>query len=116
MNSEDNKAGRSAATKVGGMRVPAHDHCVPVVRKEHDAKKTQNETEAEDEDERNLERLERFEYEKQTRLAAGERLSKWQENHPKNETINNFRQKENIHVNQPILHTHNKSGSAAQQN
>ncbi|KAG0327937.1 hypothetical protein BG000_000732 [Podila horticola] len=117
MNSEDNKAGRTAATKVGGMRVPAHDHSVPVVRKEHDAKKAQNEieAEAENEDERNLEKLERFEYEKQTRLAAGERLARMQENHPKNEPTNNFRQKENIQVGQPILHNHNKSGAAAQQ-
>ncbi|KAF9392399.1 hypothetical protein CPB97_002091 [Podila verticillata] len=115
MNSEDNKAGRSAATKVGGMRVPTHDHSVPVVRKEHDAKKAQNETEAENEDERNLERTERFEYEKQTRLAAGERLARMQENHPKNETTNSFRQKENIHVSQPILHNNTKSGAAAQQ-
>ncbi|KAG0037550.1 hypothetical protein BGZ82_002321 [Podila clonocystis] len=117
MNSEDNKAGHTAATKVGGMRVPAHDHSVPVVRKEHDVKKAQNEneTEAENEDERNLERLERFEYEKQTRLAAGERLARMQENHPKNESTNNFRQKENIQVCQPILHNHSKSGAAAQQ-
>ncbi|KAF9092049.1 hypothetical protein BGX29_005204 [Mortierella sp. GBA35] len=119
MNSDhDNKAGRNAATKVGGMRVPAHDHSVPVVRKEHDKKHSKDEKDAEkndNEDERELEKLERFEYEKQTRLAAGERLARMQENQPKNEVTNNFRQRENIHVNQPILHNHSKSGAAAQQ-
>jgi hypothetical protein len=65
-----------------------------------------------DEDERELEKLERLEYEKQTRLAAGERLARMQENHPRNEVTNNFRQNQNIHVNQPILHTHQKSGAA----
>ncbi|KAF9338841.1 hypothetical protein BGZ91_007761 [Linnemannia elongata] len=118
MNSDhDNKAGRTAATKVGGMRVPAHDHSVPVVRKEHDKKHTKDEkedSEHNNEDERELEKMERFEYEKQTRLAAGERLARMQENQPKNEITNNFRQRENIIVGQPILHNHSKSGAAAQ--
>ncbi|CAO3563473.1 unnamed protein product [Mortierella alpina] len=118
MDSEhENKAGHTAATKVGGMRVPAHDHSVPVVRKEHDRKLSHDkgdENENENEDERELEKMERFEYEKQTRLAAGERLARMQQNQPKNEPINNFRQKENIQVNQPILHNHSKSGAAAQ--
>ncbi|KAG0272039.1 hypothetical protein BGZ96_005486, partial [Linnemannia gamsii] len=49
MNSDlDNKAGRTAATKVGGMRVPAHDHSVPVVRKEHDKKHAKDEKEDSD--------------------------------------------------------------------
>ncbi|KAF9426163.1 hypothetical protein BGZ94_006858 [Podila epigama] len=112
MNPED-KTGRPAATKVGGMRVPEHNHAVPVVRKEHERKQA-NTDDAQNEDERNLERLERFEYEKQTRLDAGERLARMQENHPKNEATNNFRQKENIYVSQPILHNHQKSGAAAQ--
>ncbi|KAF9961380.1 hypothetical protein BGZ72_003862 [Mortierella alpina] len=120
MNSElENKAGHTAATKVGGMRVPAHDHSVPVVRKEHERKLPndkgdENENENENEDERELEKMERFEYEKQTRLAAGERLARMQQNQPKHEPTNNFRQKENIYVNQPILHNHSKSGAAAQ--
>lgn len=74
----------------------------------------EEEAETNNEDERELEKQDRFEYEKQTRLAAGERLARMQENHPKNEIHNNFRQKENIHVQQPILHTHSKSGAAAQ--
>ncbi|GJJ75693.1 hypothetical protein EMPS_08051 [Entomortierella parvispora] len=117
MNSElENKAGHSAATKVGGKRVPAADHPVPVVRKEYERKLPEEEeaNTADNEDERELEKQDRFEYEKQTRLAAGERLARMQENHPKKEIHNNFRQKENIHVQQPILHTHNKSGAAAQ--
>ncbi|KAG0216254.1 hypothetical protein BGX28_004619 [Mortierella sp. GBA30] len=116
MNSElENKAGHTAATKVGGMRVPAHDHSVPVVRKEHERKLPNEKEDREDnEDERELEKMERFEYEKLTRLAAGERLARMQENHPKKESVNSFRQKENIHVNQPLLHTHTKSGAAAQ--
>ncbi|KAG0376800.1 hypothetical protein BGX24_007193 [Mortierella sp. AD032] len=118
MNSElENKAGHTAATKVAGMRVPAHDHSVPVVRKEHDKKQSKDEKDSEtnNEDERELEKMERFEYEKQTRLAAGERLARMQENQPKNQINNTFRQKENIHVSQPILHNHSKSGAAAQQ-
>ncbi|KAF9571536.1 hypothetical protein EC968_000430 [Mortierella alpina] len=116
MNSElDNKAGHTAATKVGGMRVPAHEHIVPVVRKEHERKlPNDKDDENENEDERELEKIERFEYEKQTRLAAGERLARMQQNQPKHEPTNNFRQKENIYVNQPILHNHSKSGAAAQ--
>ncbi|KAF9907866.1 hypothetical protein EC991_010464 [Linnemannia zychae] len=116
MNSEhENKAGHTAATKVGGMRVPAADHPVPVVRKDHDKKHSKEEKDAENEDERELEKMERFEYEKQTRLAAGERLARMQENQPKKEIHNSFRQKENIFVSQPILHNHSKSGAAAQQ-
>ncbi|KAF9292138.1 hypothetical protein BGZ68_010393 [Mortierella alpina] len=116
MNSElENKAGHTAATKVGGMRVPAPDHSVPVVRKEHERKLPNDKgDENENEDERELEKMERFEYEKQTRLAAGERLARMQQNQPKHEPTNNFRQKENIFVNQPILHNHSKSGAAAQ--
>ncbi|KAG0003173.1 hypothetical protein BGZ65_001939 [Modicella reniformis] len=117
MNSEiESKVKRAAANKVGGMRVPAADHPVPVVRKDHekkaqdkDADKNSNEEESE------LEKLERFEYEKQTRLAAGERLARMQENHPKNEANNNFRQNQNIQVNQPILHNHQKSGGGIAQ-
>jgi hypothetical protein len=67
------------------------------------------------EDERELEKLERFEYEKQTRLDAGERLARMHENQPKREINNTFRQKENMPVMQPILHNHTKSGAAAQQ-
>ncbi|KAG0254736.1 hypothetical protein BG011_005546 [Mortierella polycephala] len=103
---------RAPAVKVGGMRVPAADHPVPVVRKEYE-RKTQDDEEA-NEDERELEKTEKFEYERQTRLAAGERMARMQGNQPKHEPTNNFRQKENIYVNQPVLHNHNKSGAAAQ--
>ncbi|KAI1314859.1 hypothetical protein EDD11_001635 [Mortierella claussenii] len=117
MNSEiENKAGHQAATKIGGKRVPAHDHIVPVIKKDHE-KKTPADKEAEkekNEDERELEKMERFEYEKQTRIAAGERLARMQENQPKHEFNNNFKQTQNIQVQQPILHTHSKSGAAAQ--
>ncbi|KAI9242688.1 MAG: hypothetical protein BYD32DRAFT_99102 [Podila humilis] len=71
------------------------------------------ESEENNEEERELEKTERFEYEKQTRLAAAERLARMQGNQPKNESTNSFRQKENIHVSQPILHNHSKSGAAA---
>ncbi|KAF9342411.1 hypothetical protein BGX26_007594, partial [Mortierella sp. AD094] len=92
MNSEiENKTGRSSATKVGGMRVPAKDHTVPVVRKEHRRPSADKDAEAEDEDERQLEKLEQLEYERQTRLAAGERLARMQENQPKHEFNNNFK-------------------------
>ncbi|KAF9909940.1 hypothetical protein EC991_007743 [Linnemannia zychae] len=111
-SSIENKVNRAPAVKVGGMRVSAPDHPVPVVRKEHDRKAT--ETEENNEDERELQKLEQFEYEKNTRLAAGERLARMQENQPKNEINNTFRQKENFHVGQPILHNHVKSGAAAQ--
>ncbi|KAF9116207.1 hypothetical protein BGX27_004314 [Mortierella sp. AM989] len=114
MNSEiENKAGRQSANKVGGMRVPAHDHTVPVVRKEHRNPSADKEAENQNEEERQLEKTERLEHEKQTRLAAGERLARMQENVPKNEVNNNFRQNQNIHVSQPILHNHSKSGAAA---
>lgn len=85
--------------------------------REHDKKHSKDEKEDPEhnnEDERELEKMERFEYEKQTRLAAGERLARMQENQPKNEVNNNFRQRENIFVAQPILHNHSKSGAAAQ--
>ncbi|KAF9439191.1 hypothetical protein BGZ76_009363 [Entomortierella beljakovae] len=112
MNSEiEDKTGRTPALKVGGMRVPAADHPVPVVRKEYERKTEDNE--ADNEDEREIEKIDKFEYDKQTRIAAAERLARMQENHPKTEINNNFRQKENFHVIQPILHNHNKSGSAA---
>ncbi|KAG0243223.1 hypothetical protein BGX31_011032 [Mortierella sp. GBA43] len=110
---EAKKTGRAPATKVGGMRVSAPDHPVPVVRKDHEKKQDKDEDKNTTEDERELEKMERFEYEKQTRLAAGERLARMQENHPKNEFNNNFKQSNNIQVNQPILHTHQKSGGAA---
>ncbi|KAG0070042.1 hypothetical protein BGZ89_001546 [Linnemannia elongata] len=97
-SSIENKVNRAPAAKVGGMRVGAPDHPVPV----------------NNEDERELEKTDQFEYEKQTRLAAAERLARMQENQPKNEINNSFRQKENIHVGQPILHNHSKSGAAAQ--
>ncbi|KAF9360790.1 hypothetical protein BGX26_007741 [Mortierella sp. AD094] len=113
MNSEiENKTNRTPAVKVGGMRVPAADHPVPVVRKEHERKPEKDEEN--NEEERELEKAEKFEHDKQGRLAAAERLAKIQENQPKHEPTNNFRQKENIHVQQPILHTHGKSGAAAQ--
>ncbi|KAF9179215.1 hypothetical protein BGZ51_005179 [Haplosporangium sp. Z 767] len=117
MNPEhDNKAGRPAATKVGGMRVPNADHPVPVVRKEHERKLPLEKADDEkNEDERQLEKQEKFEYERQTRLAAGERLARMQENQPKNQFTNNFKQKQNIYVDQPVLHNHDKSGAAAQQ-
>ncbi|KAF8933960.1 hypothetical protein BGZ58_006028 [Dissophora ornata] len=115
MNSEIEKAGRSPATKVAGMRVPAHDHSVPVVRKEYEAKKDKDKDEEEtNEDQRELEKLERFEYEKMTRIAAGERLAKHYQNQPKHEATNNFKQAQNIYVDQPILHNHIKSGASAQ--
>ncbi|KAF8937823.1 hypothetical protein BGZ58_002091 [Dissophora ornata] len=115
MNSEiDNKViektNRAPAVKVGGMRVPAADHPVPVVRKEYERK---TEAETNDEEERELEKTDKFEYDKQSKMAAADRLARMQENQPKHEAQNNFRQKENIFVNQPILHTHNKSGAAA---
>ncbi|KAG0035170.1 hypothetical protein BGZ81_000091 [Podila clonocystis] len=109
-SSIENKVNRAPAVKVGGMRVSAPDHSVPVVRKEYERKVASEEN---NDEERELEKTERFEYEKQTRIAAAERLARMQENHPKNETNNNFRQKENIYVSQPILHNHSKSGSAA---
>ncbi|KAF9579888.1 hypothetical protein BGW38_003675 [Lunasporangiospora selenospora] len=102
---------RAPASKVGGMRVAAHDHSVPVVRKEYERK--QAEEGEENEHERQLEKTEQFEHEKQARLDAGERLARMQENHPRNEVNNSFRQRENFQVNQPILHTHSKSGAAA---
>ncbi|KAF9088468.1 hypothetical protein BGX23_007346 [Mortierella sp. AD031] len=111
-SSIENKTNRAPAAKVGGMRVPAADHPVPVVRKEHDRKVAN--TEENNEDERELEKMDKFEYDKQTRQAAAERLARMQENQPKNEVNNTFRQKENIHVGQPILHNHIKSGAAAQ--
>ncbi|KAF9578666.1 hypothetical protein BGW38_005430 [Lunasporangiospora selenospora] len=116
MNSSDstNKAGHAAANKVGGMRVGAHEHTVPIVRKEHE-RKPQNEEETQNnEDERELEKMERFEYEKNTRMAAADRQAKMYNNQPKQETINTFRQKENIQVQQPILHSHIKSGASTQ--
>ncbi|KAF9196086.1 hypothetical protein BGZ49_002903 [Haplosporangium sp. Z 27] len=113
MNSEiENKVNRAPASKVAGMRVPAADHPVPVVRKEHERKP--EDAEVDNEDERELEKVEKFELDKQGRIAAAERLARIQENHPKHEITNNFRQKENIHVNQPIRHPHSKSGAAAQ--
>ncbi|KAF9898933.1 hypothetical protein BX616_003437 [Lobosporangium transversale] len=118
MNVEiESKAGRQAATKVGGMRVPAHDHTVPVVKKEHERKPNDKDADKKhpNEDERELEKLERFEYEKQTRLAAGERLARMQENQPKHQPNNNFKQTQNIQVHQPVLHNHTKSGAAVQQ-
>ncbi|KAF9923143.1 hypothetical protein FBU30_006765 [Linnemannia zychae] len=119
MDSEnENKAGRPAATKVGGRRVSAPDHPVPVVRKEYERKDSKDYDPDANSDtnweEREIEKIERFEYEKLSRLAAGERLSHIQANQPKQQKTNNFRQKENIFVNQPILHNHEKSGSAAQ--
>ncbi|KAG0369573.1 hypothetical protein BC939DRAFT_460738 [Gamsiella multidivaricata] len=111
MNSEiENKTNRAPAVKVGGMRVPAADHPVPVVRKEYERKVENDE---QNEEERQLEKTDQFEQDKMGRIAAGERLARMQENQPKHEPNNNFRQKENIYVNQPILHTHNKSGAAA---
>ncbi|KAF9214647.1 hypothetical protein BGZ59_003285 [Podila verticillata] len=110
-SSIENKVNRAPAVKVGGMRVSAPDHSVPVVRKEYERKSA--ESEENNEEERELEKTERFEYEKQTRLAAAERLARMQGNQPKNESTNSFRQKENIHVSQPILHNHSKSGAAA---
>ncbi|KAF9994054.1 hypothetical protein BGZ80_007933 [Entomortierella chlamydospora] len=113
MNSEiESKAGRSSATKVGGMRVPAKDHSVPVVRKEHRRPSGDKDAEAENEDERQLEKLEQLEYERQAQAAA-ERLARIQESIPKNDLNNSFKQKQNIQVNQPILHNHSKSGIAA---
>ncbi|KAG0316166.1 hypothetical protein BGZ99_007014 [Dissophora globulifera] len=117
MNSETNinieeRTNRTPAVKVGGKRVPAADHPVPVVRKEYE-RKVETEESNDNEDERELEKTDQFEYEKNTRIAAGERLARMQENQPKHQPQNNFRQKENIFVNQPILHTHNKSGGAA---
>ncbi|KAF9544562.1 hypothetical protein EC957_011871 [Mortierella hygrophila] len=111
-SSIENKVNRAPAAKVGGMRVAAPDHPVPVVRKEFERKPAN--TEEDNEDERELQKTDQFEYEKQTRLAAAERLARMQENQPKNEINNSFRQKENIHVGQPILHNHTKSGAAAQ--
>ncbi|KAF9184665.1 hypothetical protein BGZ51_003208 [Haplosporangium sp. Z 767] len=110
-NIED-RINRAPAVKVGGMRVPAADHPVPVVRKEYERKS--QDPEEDNEDKRELEKLEKFEYERHNRLAAGERLARIQGNQPKHEPMNNFRQKENIYISQPILHTHNKSGAAAQ--
>ncbi|KAF9977157.1 hypothetical protein BGZ73_006828 [Actinomortierella ambigua] len=112
MEADSTVAGRAPATKVGGMRIPNADHQVPLVRKDHEKKREVN-TEENNEDQRELERAEQFEYEKMTRLAAAERQARDYQNHPKNEKSNNFRQRENIYVNQPILHTHNKSGAAA---
>ncbi|CAO3567707.1 unnamed protein product [Mortierella alpina] len=112
-SSIENKINRAPAAKVGGMRVAAPDHPVPVVRKEHERKKADSEEES-NEDERELEKTDRFEHEQQTRMAAAERQAKMQQNQPKHEPINNFRQNQNIQVNQPILHTHSKSGAAAQ--
>ncbi|KAF9116340.1 hypothetical protein BGX27_003333 [Mortierella sp. AM989] len=113
MNSEiENKVNRAPAVKVGGMRVPAADHPVPVVRKEHE-RKIENKEEN-NEEERELERIDKLEYDRQTRLAAGERLAKMQQNHPKHEPINSYRQNQNTQVHQPILHTHGKSGAAVQ--
>ncbi|KAG0377094.1 hypothetical protein BGX24_006724 [Mortierella sp. AD032] len=111
-SSIENKTNRAPAVKVGGMRVAAPDHPVPVVRKEHDRKIAN--TEETNEDETELEKTDQFEHDKQTRIAAAERLARMQENQPKNEINNTFRQKENIHVGQPILHNHSKSGAAAQ--
>ncbi|KAF9437040.1 hypothetical protein BGZ76_002161 [Entomortierella beljakovae] len=113
MNSEiESKTGRASAQKVGGMRVSAPDHSVPVVRKEHRRPSADKEEEM-NEDERQLEKLEQLEVEKQTRLAEGERLARMQEIHPKKEPHNNFKQNQNIHVGQPILHNHTKSGASA---
>ncbi|KAG0264335.1 hypothetical protein DFQ27_001277 [Actinomortierella ambigua] len=112
MEADNTVAGRAPATKVGGMRIPNADHQVPLVRKEHDKKRETN-TEEDNEDQRELERTDRLEYEKLTRQAAAERQARDYQNHPKQEKTNNFRQRENIHVAQPILHTHSKSGAAA---
>ncbi|KAG0368454.1 hypothetical protein BC939DRAFT_29787 [Gamsiella multidivaricata] len=102
------------ADKVGGMRVPAPDHPVPVVRKVHE-KKDDEDSGVLNADQQELEKLERFEYEKQTRKAAGERLARMYERQPKHEITNNFRQNQNIYVDQPVLHNHEKSGGAVQQ-
>ncbi|KAG0337354.1 hypothetical protein BG004_007675 [Podila humilis] len=110
-SSIENKTNRAPAVKVGGMRVPAADHPVPVVRKEYE-RKTEG-SEENNEDERELEKMDKFEYDKQTRIAAAERLARMQQNQPKHEPNNNFRQKENIYVSQPVLHNHSKSGAAA---
>ncbi|KAG0234930.1 hypothetical protein BGW42_006029 [Actinomortierella wolfii] len=112
MEADNTIAGRAPATKVGGMRVPNADHQVPLVRKNHEKKPEANKEEN-NEDEREIERSERFEYERLTRQAAAERQAREYQNHPKNEKLNSFRQRENIFVNQPILHTHSKSGAAA---
>ncbi|KAF9934909.1 hypothetical protein FBU30_010176 [Linnemannia zychae] len=112
-SSTENKANRAPASKVGGMRVSAPDHPVPVVRKEYERK--QPDTEENNEEERELQKADQFEYEKNTRMAAAERLARMQENQPKREPQNNFRQKENIFIGQPILHNHIKSGASAQQ-
>ncbi|KAF9902873.1 hypothetical protein BX616_001785, partial [Lobosporangium transversale] len=111
MNSEDNKSAqieeqtnRSPAHKVGGMRVPAADHPVPVVRKEHDRKQ---EAEPENEEERQLQKSEQFEYEKQSRMAEADRQAKMYSNQPKHDPkTDNFRQNQNIQVNQPARHNH----------
>ncbi|KAF9944126.1 hypothetical protein BGZ65_012569, partial [Modicella reniformis] len=60
-----------------------------------------------------LERTDKLEYDRLGKMAAAERLAKMEENHPKNESHTNFRQKENIVVDQPIRHNHSKSGAAA---
>ncbi|KAG0303370.1 hypothetical protein BGZ98_006757 [Dissophora globulifera] len=117
MNSDtEMKAGHSAANRVGGRRVSLPDHPVPVVRKEFERKLPEDadKDKEDNEDERELERLEKFEYEKMTRMAEAERQAMSYQNQPKRQFHSNFQQKENIHVFQPILHTHTKSGGAAQ--
>ncbi|KAF9360314.1 hypothetical protein BGX34_007847 [Mortierella sp. NVP85] len=111
MNSDiEAKTNRTPATKVGGMRVSAPDHPVPVVRKEHDRK---TEPEEGNEDEQQLEKADKFEHDRLGKMAAAERLAKMEEYQPKHDFHGNFRQKENIVIDQPIRHTHNKSGAAA---
>ncbi|KAF9175785.1 hypothetical protein BGX21_002184 [Mortierella sp. AD011] len=115
MDSEiENKTNRAPAVKVAGMRVPAPDHPVPIVRKEFEHK-TEKDKEENNEEQRELERAEKFELDRLGRMAAGERLAKIQGNQPKNEPFTNFRQKENIPLTQPVLHNHSKSGAAALQ-
>ncbi|KAG0234360.1 hypothetical protein BGX31_004585 [Mortierella sp. GBA43] len=111
MNSDiEAKTNRTPAAKVGGMRVAAPDHPVPVVRKEHERK---TEPEENNEDERELEKADKFEHDLLGKMAAAERLAKMDGNQPKHDFHSNNRHKENIVIDQPIRHTHNKSGAAA---
>lgn len=78
--------------------------------REHERK---TEPEEDNEDEQQLEKADKFEHDRLGKMAAAERLAKMDGNLPKHDFHSNFRQKENISIDQPIRHTHNKSGAAA---
>lgn len=71
------------------------------------------EPEENNEEERELEKADKFEHDRLGKMAAAERLAKMDENLPKHDAHSNFHRNENIAIVQPIRHNHSKSGAAA---